>query len=214
MSHSLLSVIGAFAQFERDLIRERQRQGIALAKLRESAYTGRKHSASERAASRGESKTALAGELGISRQTLYRYAAGQGSEGDRQRVMNCPCGNSKVLPVRTTIRDLRWNEQVPVTDLGMFELKFTCGLHSQHSSLRGEHDEASAWLSRLRKGQVPRASPKHPNGTEYPPLGGCELPSNVRRHSFRPRPIVPFIEQCLSSSDAHRRTVRAPHWHK
>lgn len=44
MSHLLLSVMGAFAQFERDLIRERQREGIALAKLREGAYVGRKHS--------------------------------------------------------------------------------------------------------------------------------------------------------------------------
>ncbi len=34
LSHLLLSVMGAFARFERDLIRERQREGIALAKLR------------------------------------------------------------------------------------------------------------------------------------------------------------------------------------
>ena len=83
MSHLLLSVMGAFAQFERDLIRERQREGIALAKLREGAYVGRKHSLNptqakdlRRRVAAGESKTALAGELGISRQTLYRYAAG------------------------------------------------------------------------------------------------------------------------------------------
>jgi len=44
MSHLLLSVMGAFAQFERDLIRERQREGIDLAKLREGAYVGRRHS--------------------------------------------------------------------------------------------------------------------------------------------------------------------------
>lgn len=44
MSHLLLSVMGAFAQFERDLIRERQREGITLAKLPEGAYVGRKHS--------------------------------------------------------------------------------------------------------------------------------------------------------------------------
>ncbi len=44
MSHLLRSVMGAFAQFERDLIRERQRVGIALAKLREATYVGRKHS--------------------------------------------------------------------------------------------------------------------------------------------------------------------------
>jgi DNA invertase Pin-like site-specific DNA recombinase len=85
MSHLLLSVMGAFAQFERDLIRERQREGIALAKLRPGAYTGRKHSLSPtqakdllRRVAAGESKTALADELGISRMTIYRYAAGAG----------------------------------------------------------------------------------------------------------------------------------------
>ena len=85
MSHLLLSVMGAFAQFERDLIRERQREGIALAKLREGAYVGRKHSLSPpqakdlcRRVALGESKTKLAEELSISRQTLYRYIAGAG----------------------------------------------------------------------------------------------------------------------------------------
>ena len=85
MSHLLLSVMGAFAQFERDLIRERQREGIALAKLREGAYVGRKPSLTpaqakelRRRVNAGESKTALAGELGISRMTIYRYAAGAG----------------------------------------------------------------------------------------------------------------------------------------
>jgi DNA invertase Pin-like site-specific DNA recombinase len=86
MSHLLLSVMGAFAQFERDLIRERQREGIALAKLREGAYVGRKHSLTplqakdlSRRANLGESKTKLAAEFGISRQTLYRYIAGEGN---------------------------------------------------------------------------------------------------------------------------------------
>ena len=37
----LLSVMGVFAEFERALIRERQREGIALAKQR-GAYRGRK----------------------------------------------------------------------------------------------------------------------------------------------------------------------------
>lgn len=85
MSHLLLSVTGPFAQFERDLIRERRREGIALAKLREGAYVGRKQCLNPAQAKElrrrvvaGESKTALAGELGISRQTLYRYAAGAG----------------------------------------------------------------------------------------------------------------------------------------
>jgi len=86
MSHLLLSVMGAFAQFERDLIRERQREGIALAKLREGAYIGRKPSLNpaqakdlRRRVAAGESKTALARELGISRMTIYRYARGVGN---------------------------------------------------------------------------------------------------------------------------------------
>jgi DNA invertase Pin-like site-specific DNA recombinase len=41
MATLLLSVMGAFAEFERSLIRERQREGIALAKQR-GAYRGRR----------------------------------------------------------------------------------------------------------------------------------------------------------------------------
>src|ERR1700757_3178262 len=41
MSNLLLSAMGAFAEFERELIRERQREGIAIAKQR-GAYKGRK----------------------------------------------------------------------------------------------------------------------------------------------------------------------------
>ncbi len=77
--------MGAFAQFERDLIRERQREGNALAKLRPGAYPGRNHSPTPTQATElrrrfatGESETALANELGISRQTIYRHTAGAG----------------------------------------------------------------------------------------------------------------------------------------
>ena len=80
LSNLLLSVMGAFAQFERELIRERQREGIAIAK-REGKYTGRKPSLSptratelRRRVADGDSKAALAREFGISRDTLYRYA--------------------------------------------------------------------------------------------------------------------------------------------
>src|SRR6201998_3728325 len=41
MSKLLLSVMGAFAEFERALLKERQREGIALAK-RKGVYKGRK----------------------------------------------------------------------------------------------------------------------------------------------------------------------------
>ena len=79
MANLMLSVMGAFAEFERALIKERQREGIALAKQR-GAYRGRKKSLSpERAAAlrkraaAGEKKAALAREFGISRETLYQY---------------------------------------------------------------------------------------------------------------------------------------------
>lgn len=80
MSKLLLSVMGAFAEFERSLIRERQREGIALAK-KAGVYKGRKPSLTpERIAqlrarvAAGEKKAALAREFGISRETLYSYA--------------------------------------------------------------------------------------------------------------------------------------------
>jgi DNA invertase Pin-like site-specific DNA recombinase len=79
MANLLLSVMGAFAEFERSLIRERQREGIALAK-KKGVYKGRKPSLSaDRAAAlrkraeAGENKAALAREFGISRAALYVY---------------------------------------------------------------------------------------------------------------------------------------------
>lgn len=79
MATLLLSVLGAFAEFERALIRERQAEGIALARAR-GAYRGRRPSlTSDQAetvrarAAAGEPKASLARELGISRQTLYSY---------------------------------------------------------------------------------------------------------------------------------------------
>ena len=81
MSQLLLSVMGAFAEFERSLIRERQREGIALAK-KAGVYKGRKPSLTDEQAQQiraritaGEKKAALAREFGISRETLYQYAA-------------------------------------------------------------------------------------------------------------------------------------------
>lgn len=84
MANLLLSVMGAFAEFERTLIRERQREGIALAKKR-GAYRGRKKALSReraaelsRRAAAGEKKAGLAREYGISRETLYQYLRREG----------------------------------------------------------------------------------------------------------------------------------------
>jgi DNA invertase Pin-like site-specific DNA recombinase len=81
MAQLLLSVMGAFAEFERSLIRERQREGIALAK-KNGVYKGRKPSLSadraadlRKRAGKGENKAALAREFGISRAAVYVYLA-------------------------------------------------------------------------------------------------------------------------------------------
>lgn len=81
MSKLMLSVMGAFAEFERSLIRERQREGIAIAKTK-GVYAGRKPSldadkVAELIAKDKENnhknRAALAREFGISRETLYQY---------------------------------------------------------------------------------------------------------------------------------------------
>jgi DNA invertase Pin-like site-specific DNA recombinase len=90
MANLLLSVMGAFAQFERELLRERQREGIALAK-RAGVYTGRKRVLStERAAeltrrlAAGEEKAALSREFAVNRATVYRYLGRAASEANNK----------------------------------------------------------------------------------------------------------------------------------
>lgn len=79
MATFLMSVMGAFAELERAMIKERQREGIALAKKR-GVYKGRSKALSEEQVSEakkqlanGVSKTQIARDLNISRETLYRY---------------------------------------------------------------------------------------------------------------------------------------------
>lgn len=79
MSKLLLSVMGAFAEFERSLLKERQREGIALAKAA-GVYKGRKRSLSPERVTElrnrikaGEKKAAVTRAFGISRETLYSY---------------------------------------------------------------------------------------------------------------------------------------------
>jgi DNA invertase Pin-like site-specific DNA recombinase len=79
LSKLLLSVMGAFAEFERSLILERQREGIAIAKAA-GRYKGRKPLLSleranelRRRVVNGERKATLAREFKISRETLYQY---------------------------------------------------------------------------------------------------------------------------------------------
>ena len=79
MANLMLSVMGAFAEFERSLLKERQREGITLAKQR-GAYRGRKRSLNTEQISEmksrieaGEQKSKVARDMNISRETVYQY---------------------------------------------------------------------------------------------------------------------------------------------
>ena len=75
----MLTMLGAFAEFERELIRERQREGIAIAKAK-GKYKGRKRAPNagqiqelREMAGQGLPKADLARAYDISRETVYQY---------------------------------------------------------------------------------------------------------------------------------------------
>ena len=70
-----LQMMGAFAEFERNIIRSRQAEGIARAKAR-GVYKGRKKTTDEnrlrKMKDEGHSVTEIAELVGVSRMTVYR----------------------------------------------------------------------------------------------------------------------------------------------
>jgi DNA invertase Pin-like site-specific DNA recombinase len=74
----MLQVIGAMAEFERELIKDRTRAGLAAAKAqgrsggRPTVMDPDKLAAAKARRENGESVTAIAKALGVSRATLYR----------------------------------------------------------------------------------------------------------------------------------------------
>lgn len=86
MSKLLLSVMGAVAEFERALILERQREGIAIAKEK-GLYKGRRPTSVSKLQEavrlikeEGLTKTEAAKRSGTSRTTLFRYLKSQEKE--------------------------------------------------------------------------------------------------------------------------------------
>ena len=73
----MLNMLAAVAQFEREMMLERQREGIAKAKA-EGRYKGRKPTAMTKAdsirqlAQEGMTKAAIAERLGVSERSVYR----------------------------------------------------------------------------------------------------------------------------------------------
>ena len=82
---AFLDMLGVFAEFETNLRRERQMEGIAKAKAR-GVYKGRKPSVDaakvRRLQSEGRRPTEIAAEMGISRSTVWRVLTADG-QGDR-----------------------------------------------------------------------------------------------------------------------------------
>lgn len=78
MTTLMLSMMGAFAEFERSLILERQREGIALAKQK-GLYKGRKPLSkakleyAKKLLESGKNISTVAKETGVSRASLYKY---------------------------------------------------------------------------------------------------------------------------------------------
>ncbi|WP_270484837.1 recombinase family protein [Gordonia jacobaea] len=78
----MLGILGSVAQFERAIIRERQREGIAIAKAAGKYKGGQPKLNDDQAAelrrrkAEGEQVADLAREFGVSRQTVYSYLAG------------------------------------------------------------------------------------------------------------------------------------------
>jgi DNA invertase Pin-like site-specific DNA recombinase len=81
LSHLLLSMMGAFAEFERSLIRERQREGIMIARAK-GVYKNRGRDRCLKSdeiiqlkkwVEEGMAKTWIAKQLEISRASVYKY---------------------------------------------------------------------------------------------------------------------------------------------
>lgn len=78
MGRFMLSILGAVAELERDMIKERQKEGVARAKVK-GVYKGRPPRPLDLSAvqmMRGEGRTPdqIAAQLGVSRRTVYRRA--------------------------------------------------------------------------------------------------------------------------------------------
>lgn len=88
----MLNVLGSIAQFEREMMLERQREGIAKAKA-EGKYKGRKPTAREKAAEvlqllgQGYKKHEIAQRLSISQRSVYRIV----NEAHQSVDVESPC---------------------------------------------------------------------------------------------------------------------------
>lgn len=96
MAQLLLSIMGAVADFERSLILERQREGIAIAKSK-GIYKGRKPSLQDSQVqallteiANGGKITSVARRFGVSRETVYQYKRRNGMTQADGKICDSP----------------------------------------------------------------------------------------------------------------------------
>lgn len=89
----LFSILSSFAQFERSIAKERQREGIAIAKAKGKYKGGTKSLTATQVEDikqrviAGIPRARIAKDMGISRQTLYNYVPGsKGAQGEEKGV--------------------------------------------------------------------------------------------------------------------------------
>ena len=93
LSRLLLQVLGAFAEFERNLIRDRQAEGIRIAKAagkyrgRARALTPSQVGEARALIEQGVPKTRVAAQLQVNRSTLYRALAEAGESPNRSHSL-------------------------------------------------------------------------------------------------------------------------------
>jgi DNA invertase Pin-like site-specific DNA recombinase len=103
MARLQLEILSAVAQFERSLLRERQREGIEKAKAK-GKYKGRRPSLGDgdilhlrSLVASGVPKAAVARKLGISRETLYSYLRPETAERKRKAALTAQALETKRL---------------------------------------------------------------------------------------------------------------------
>jgi len=142
MNKLMLQMMGAFAEFERALIKERQREGIAKAQQKGIRF-GRKPILDDEQVEKiktrvagGETKSALAKEYGISRQTLYTALANND---------NIEKTNEPTEPIESTSPQpalpLEQKEQkpTPINDDTILTYKVS-----------GKHEKSDPWVEKYR----------------------------------------------------------------
>ena len=144
---AFFDMLGVFAEFETNLRRERQAEGIAAAKQR-GAYRGRPPridlEAIKHRLARGLSPTQIARELGVSRGTVYKARAGH----DGHRVTR----SARFVVAPGTLSSISRCDDRRIVRVSSFKMSiYARSGHLGRSVPRGDSRVRSRTTSRLRR---------------------------------------------------------------